>query len=412
MGFLNTSAERSSQNIMSANLPPQAKAKYQEYLDAGALEERIKKLEEFLSLVPKHKATEKTVALNKSRLAKMKRELVDRKQKQKTIQKIVSPFSIKKEGIQVVLISSFQTPGVGKTALLNYLTGAAEDKIGKFTALPEIGIYQYQKIRFQIVEMPSLMEGAADGVGNGKEILSQLRAADLLCMCIDLSGNIEKQMNLLFTELSKADIRMNIQPPPLLIEKTGANKIQVFYLTNEAKEIEDLGDLTEQIKEIVNENGIHNGIVKVYGEITLDDVIDVLTPSVVYKKVIILGTKGDLSHTQEIFDKLEKKYSDKFPIILGTSFQKETFPNDFGEIILKFLQKIRIYTMSGGIVAEQPLLMDKNPSIKDVALKVHRSFYNSFEHAIVIREGERQKRKKVGLDYILKDNDIVEIHIT
>ena len=342
----------------------------------------------------------------------MKRELVDRKQKQKTIQKIVSPFSIKKEGIQVVLISSFQTPGVGKTALLNYLTGAAEDKIGKFTALPEIGIYQYQKIRFQIVEMPSLMEGAADGVGNGKEILSQLRAADLLCMCIDLSGNIEKQMNLLFTELSKADIRMNIQPPPLSIEKTGANKIQVFYLTNEAKEIEDLGDLTEQIKEIVNENGIHNGIVKVYGKITLDDVIDVLTPSVVYKKVIILGTKGDLSHTQEIFDKLEKKYSDKFPIILGTSFQKETFPNDFGEIILKFLQKIRIYTMSGGIVAEQPLLMDKNPSIKDVALKVHRSFYNSFEHAIVIREGERQKRKKVGLDYILKDNDIVEIHIT
>ena len=397
---------------MSSNLPPQARAKYQEYLDAGDLEERIKKLEEFLSLVPKHKATEKIVALNKSRLAKMKRELDDRRQKQKTIQKIVSPFSIKKEGIQVIFISYFQTPGVGKTSLLNYLTGAAEDKIGKFTALPEIGIYQYQKTRFQIVEMPSLMEGAADGVGNGKEILSQLRAADLLCICIDLSGNIEKQMNILLTELSKADIRINIQSPSLTIEKTGANKIQVLYMTNEAKEIEELEDFTEQIKEIVNENGIHNGIVKIYGKITLDDVIDVLTPSVVYKKVMILGTKGDLSHTQEIFDKLEKKYSDKFPIILGTSFQKETFPNDFGEIILKFLQKIRIYTMSGGIVAEQPLLMDKNPSIKDVALKVHKSFYESFNHAIVIREGERQKRKKVGLDYILKNNDIVEIHIT
>lgn len=396
---------------MSSNLPPQARAKYQEYLDAGALEERIKKLGEFLSLVPKHKATEKIVALNKSRLAKMNRELDDRRQQQKITQKIVSPFSIKKEGIQIILISCFQTPGVGKTSLLNYLTGAAEDKIGKFTALPEIGIYQYQKIRFQIVEMPSLMEGASDGVGNGKEILAQLRAADLLCICIDLSGNIEKQMNLLLTELSKAEIRINIQPPSLTIEKTGANKIQVLYMTKEAKEVEDLEDFTEQIKEIVNENGIRNGIVKIYGKISLDDVIDVLTPSVVYKKVMILGTKGDLSHTQEIFDKLEKKYSDKFPLILGTSFQKETFPSDFGEIILKFLQKIRIYTMSSGIVAEQPLLMDKNPSIKDVALKIHRSFYDSFNHAIVIREGERQKRKKVGLDYILKDNDIVEIHI-
>ena len=397
---------------MSSNLPPQAKAKYQEYLDAGALEERIKKLEEFLSLVPKHKATEKIVALNKSRLAKMKREFEDRRQKQKSTQKIISPFSIKKEGIQVILISSFQTPGVGKTSLLNYLTGAAEEKIGKFTALPEIGIYQYQKIRFQIVDMPAIMKGASEGVGNGKEILSQIRAADLLCFCIDLSRNIEEQMDLLLYELSKADIRINQLPPPLTIEKTGANKIQVLYLTKEAKEMERLEEITEEIKEIIYENGIRNGIVKIYGEITLDNIIDVLTPSVVYKKAIILGTKGDLSHTQEVFENLRKGYNDKFPIILGTSFQKEKVPNDFGEIILKFLNKIRIYTMSNGIIAQQPLIMDENVTIKDVAIKIHRSFYESFDHAIVIREGERQKRKKVGVDYILNDNDIVEIHIT
>lgn len=396
---------------MSSNLPPQAKAKYQEYLDAGALEDRIKKLEEFLSLVPKHKATEKIVALNKSRLAKLKRELDDRRQKQKSTQKIISPFSIKKEGIQVILVSCYQTPGVGKTSLLNLLTGAAEEKIGKFTALPEIGIYQYQKIRFQIVEMPSIMEGASDGVGNGKEILAQLRTADLLCFCIDLSGDIDAQIQLLLNELSKADIRINISPPPLLIEKTGANKIQVLYLTKEAKEIKELDEFTEQLKDIIHENGIRNAIVKIYGEITLYDVIDALTPSIVYKKVILLGTKGDLSHTQDIFENLKSKYLEKFPIILGTSYRKESIPEDLGLIILKFLNKIRIYTMSGGIVAEQPLIMDSNPTIKDVALKVHRSFYESFDHAIVIREGARQKRKKVGLDYELQDNDIIEIHI-
>ncbi|MFX1601710.1 MAG: GTP-binding protein, partial [Promethearchaeota archaeon] len=135
---------------MSSNLPPVAKAKYQEYLDAGSKEEKIKKLEEFLSLVPKHKATERIVALNKSRLAKMKRELEERRQKQKSTQRIVSPFSIKKEGIQIILISNYNTPGVGKTTLLNYLTGAANEKIGRFTPIPEIGIYNYQNIRFQI----------------------------------------------------------------------------------------------------------------------------------------------------------------------------------------------------------------------------------------------------------------------
>ncbi len=397
---------------MSSNLSPAAKIAYQEYLDAGSLEEKIKKLEEFLSLVPKHKATEKIVAVNKSRLAKMKRQLEDHRQKQKITQKVISPFSIKKEGIQVILISCYQTPGVGKTSLLNFLTGAAEDKIGRFTALPEIGIYQYQKMRFQIVDMPSIMEGASDGVGNGKEILSQLRAADLLCLCVDLSQNIEDQMHLLLYELSRADIRINIPPPPLSIEKTGANKIQVLYMTKEAKEVEELEDLTEKVKEIIHENGIRNAIVKIYGLITLDNIIDVLTPSVVYKKVIILGTKGDLPHTQENFEILKKNYSNKFPIILGTSYQKETFPKDFGEMILKFLNKIRIYTMNNGVVAQRPLIMDENPSIRDVALKIHRSFFELFDHAIVIREWERQKRKKVGLDYILKDNDIVEIHIT
>jgi ribosome-interacting GTPase 1 len=397
---------------LSSNLPPAAKAKYQEYLDAGSKEDKIKKLEEFISLIPKHKATEKIVALNKSRLAKMKREVEEHKQKQKSTQKIVSPFSIKKEGIQVIFISCFYTPGTGKTTLLNYLTGAADEKIGRFTPVPEIGIYKYQNIRFQIVDMPSIMEGASEGIGNGKEILSQLRAADLLCFCIDLSRNIHEQLDLLINELTKADIRINQPAPHLTIEKTGANKIQVLYLTKEAKKIKELDKLTEEIKEIVNANGIRNGIVKVYGKITINDVIDVLIPSVVYKKVILIGTKGDLPHTQETFEMLKRKYSDRFPIILGTSIHKKNFPKDFGEIILKVLKKIRIFTMNNGIVANQPLLMKEGAIVKEVAEKIHRSFYENFDHAIVIREGARQKRKKVGSDYELEDYDIIEIHMT
>ncbi|KKN42642.1 hypothetical protein LCGC14_0711330, partial [marine sediment metagenome] len=48
--------------------------------------------------------------------------------------------------------------------------------------------------------------------------------------------------------------------------------------------------------------------------------------------------------------------------------------------------------------------------IKDVAIRIHKSFYELFDHAIVIREGDRQKRKRVGLDYVLNDKDIIEIH--
>ncbi len=395
---------------MSSNIGAPAKAKYQEYLDAGSLEQKIKLLGEFISLVPKHKATEKIIALNKSRVAKMKREIEDRIQQQKITQKVVSPFSIKKEGIQIILISAYYTPGVGKTSLLNFLTGAAEEKIGKFTALPEIGIYQYNKIRFQIVEMPSIMRGASEGIGNGKEILSQLRSCDLICICVDLSRSFEEQMSLLLEELSKAEIRINIPPPPLKIQKTGSNKIQVLYLTSDAKNVEDIKDFTEKIKEIILENGIRNAIVKVYGAISFDDLVDALNPSVVYKKAMVIATKGDLPHTEEPFEKLKREYSDKFSKIIGTSVHKRNVPQDFGEVILRFLKKIRIYTMSvGGDIAEKPLIMEENSTIKDAAIKIHKSFYESFDHAIVIRQDARQKRKRVGLDYELHDMDIIEI---
>ncbi|MFX0031056.1 MAG: GTPase [Candidatus Hodarchaeota archaeon] len=397
---------------MSSNIGPEAQAAYQKYLDANTIEEKIKRLEEFISLVPKHKATEKIVALNRSRLAKLKREQEEQKIRQKSTSKLISPFSIKKEGIQLILISDYYAPGVGKTSLLNFLTGAATEKVGKFTPLPEIGIYEFDKIRYQIVDMPSIMKGASNGIGNGKEILSQLRSCDLICFCIDLSRDYDSQIQLLLTELNKSNIRINISPPPITIEKTGANKIQIFFLTPEAKETEEFVELTNRIKEIITENGIRNAIVKVFGEITLNQVVDALNPSVVYKKAIIIGTKGDLPGTRKKFEKMRRLYLTQFPIIIGSSVNKKEFPDNFGEIILKFLDKIKIYTMHKGVIAEKPLVVDSEPNmpkIKDIALRIHKSFFDQFDYAIVLRESERQKRKKVGLDYELKDNDIIEL---
>jgi ribosome-interacting GTPase 1 len=353
------------------------------------------------------------VALNKSRLAKLRREQDSEKARVKGISKMVSPFSIKKEGLQIILISDYHTPGAGKTSLLNLLTGAAKDKIGKFTAIPEIGIYEYDKIRYQIVDMPSIMQGASIGIGNGKEIISQLRASDLLCFCVDLSRDYKEQMDLLLSELSKSHMRINVPPPPITIEKSGSNKIQVFYLTSESKDNNNIEELTERIREITHAGGIRNAIVRVFGKITLDHIVDTLNSSVVYKKAIILGTKGDLSLTENTFLNLKESYSDKFPLIIGTSARKKGIPNNFGEVILNYLKKIKVYTMNKSVVAEKPLILniDPIPTVRDVAIKIHHKFFEAFDYAIVIRKGDQQQKKKVGLDYELKENDIIELHI-
>jgi ribosome-interacting GTPase 1 len=151
----------------------------------------------------------------------------------------------------------------------------------------------------------------------------------------------------------------------------------------------------------------------VFGKIELDQVVDALNPSVVYKKAIIFGTKGDLTLTKNIFFELEKFYSNIFPLVIGTSAKKKKIPRDLGKIVLDYLQKIKIYTMNKSIVAENPLILDctfHQPTIRDVALKIHRSFLESFEYAIVIRNKAKQPKKKVGLEYELEENDIIELH--
>ncbi len=80
---------------MSSNIGPVAQRAYDRYLQAKMLEDRIKCLEEFLSVVPKHKATERIVALNRSRLAKLKREQVEEAERRKAqVGGAKSPFSI------------------------------------------------------------------------------------------------------------------------------------------------------------------------------------------------------------------------------------------------------------------------------------------------------------------------------
>lgn len=394
---------------MSSNIGPEAKAKYAKYLEATTLEEKIKRLEEFISAVPKHKATEKIVALNRSRLVKLKKELEKNKKRQKRLGTKVSPFSIKSEGIQILLISDYHVPGPGKTTIYQYLTGVKKGKIGKFTAIPQIGIYKYNTMRFQIVDMPALMKDAYKGVGHGTEILSAIRSADLICICIDLSRNIKKQMDLFLNEFNNANIRINSNPPPIDIVKTGANKIQVLYLTDDSKKSQPLD---KDIKKYIKESGINNAIVKIYGEIDSEMLVDALNPSIVYKEMMILANKGDLPNTREQFKLLKENYSNRFPLILGVSGEKGEGFSNFGDIILEFLKKIKIFTKSGNKIADSPIIVDKDSTVKDIALKIHKSFYEFFKYAVIYRKDSRMSKKRVGLKFILQNEDTIEIFTT
>jgi ribosome-interacting GTPase 1 len=145
---------------MVTNLPAEAKAKWAEVTAARSIEEKIRLMREFLSLVPKHKGTDKLVANVKRRIAELEREL----ERSKTRKRGGGfGFAIPKEGAgQIVILGP---PNVGKSSLLAAVTNAKPEisPLPFTTQKPIPGMMQFEDVQFQLVEVPAIVEGAAEG---------------------------------------------------------------------------------------------------------------------------------------------------------------------------------------------------------------------------------------------------------
>jgi len=79
---------------MPTNLPPDAKKKWAEVEATKYPRERLQRMEEFLSLVPKHKGTLKLRGQIKKQMATLRREIEEKKRKK--LEKVDRNFSLKR----------------------------------------------------------------------------------------------------------------------------------------------------------------------------------------------------------------------------------------------------------------------------------------------------------------------------
>jgi ribosome-interacting GTPase 1 len=134
---------------MPANLPPEARKKYAEVEATKNPRERIKRMEEFLSLVPKHKGTAKTCAQVKKQMSALRKEIEEKKKKKAA--KSGPKFFLEKEGAaQIVLMSLTKS---GKSSLLRSVTNSkVEVSSNPYTTRePVPGIMDYEDLQFQII---------------------------------------------------------------------------------------------------------------------------------------------------------------------------------------------------------------------------------------------------------------------
>jgi small GTP-binding protein len=334
---------------MPTNLPVEAKRKWAEVSAARNPREKLQLMQEFLSLVPKHKGTAKLCAQVKKQMAVLRREIEEGKRRKAG--RGGPKFFIGKEGAAQIVILGLTN--VGKSSLLAAATNAkVEVSPAPYTTKePVPGMLPYEDVQFQLVEAPALMAGAADGKAWGLQTLALARNADGLILIVDLTQNPTEQLSTIFGELDKTRILVSKPKARVEIERKfmGAGlRVIVFGRF--------LGCTFKDVEELLKSYRVTDAVVKIYGEATLDDVEDAVFESAAYKPAIIVANKTDAEGVEENLKILEAYVGGQLPII-AVSCKTGAGIAKIGEALFKSLDLIRVYTKEPGKEAAQ-----KSPS--------------------------------------------------
>ncbi len=389
---------------MPANLPAEARQKWYEASLARRPQEKIQKLQEFMSLVPKHKGTENLRAQVKRKMALLRREIEEKKQKKAGVGG--PKIFVEKEGdAQIVILGP---TNVGRSSLLSLLTNSKVE-ISSYpytTKEPTPGMFNYQDLQFQMVEAPALMEGSAEGGAWGLQTLTSARNSDGLILMVDLSQNPTEQFALISRELEKARILTRKPKARIEIEKKHmGSKLKIILLGR-------LIDCSvKDVKQLLRSYGIRDATLKIRGGARLDDVEEAIFEGTTYRPTIIIANKADHPKASERIEQLKLHIGEDVKILV-TSCETRKGLENLGSEIFEMLDIIRVYTKDTGKrdACMRPFTIRKGSSVFDLAKRIHTDFYKQFSYAKVWSKRLRFSPQKVGGSFTLEDGDTVEIH--
>ncbi|MEM1576467.1 MAG: GTP-binding protein [Archaeoglobaceae archaeon] len=346
--------------------------------------QQIRELEEEIKRTPYNKATEHHVGRLKAKLARLREELEKEKLKSARQQAI----SIRKEGDGTVVLVGY--PSVGKSTLLNALTGA-KSEVADYdftTKKPVPGVLEYKHATIQIIDMPGILEGAASGRGRGKEVISAVRIADLIVIVADVFRL--ETIDIVKKELYEGGIRLDQKRPDIVIKKRERGGIKITSTV-------PLSLDEKTISEIMKEYRIHNAEVVFREDVTVDRLIDALVGNRVYIPSLVVINKIDLMDVECDGIKISAEK--------GINLEK------LKEEIYRKLEFVNIYLKPPGEkVADKPMVLRKGAKVEDVCRKLHKDFVDKFRYARVWGKSVKFEGQRVGLDHVLCDGDIVSIY--
>jgi len=328
---------------MPANLPPEYLEAEKRYRAAKNPTEKLVCLEDMLTLLPKHKGTDKLRADLRRRISKVKSS----SQAKKGAGKRESPFQIDKEGAgQVVVVGP---ANVGKSALVARLTNA-NPEVADFpltTWKPTPGMMPVENIQIQLVDTPPLNRDYVE-----PELLDLIRRSDLILLVVDLQ-------------------------------------------TDPVQQLEETANLLEE-----------NRIIPRHLRGRYED-----ERLLKFIPCLVLANKNDDQSTDENLEIFRELADNDWPMISVSTITGRNLELLKNTLVLE-LQIIRVYSKAPGKEPDltSPFVLKKGSTVADFAEKVHKDFVNKLKIAKVWGDGVFDGQM-VQRDYILRDGDVVELHI-
>jgi len=330
-------------------------------------------------------------------------------------------FDVQKSGDARIALVGF--PSVGKSTFLSKVTKTRSEVAAyAFTTLTAIpGVLEYGGAEIQLLDLPGIIEGASEGKGRGRQVISAAKTSDLILMVLDATKKAE-QRALLEAELEAVGIRLNREPPyalpPYYVLSafvTMANRRdRNIYL--KPKKAGGMKINFQSPPKYLDEKMVYN-ILRDYkmlnaeilirdDEATVDDLIDVIMKDHrKYIKCLYVYNKID-SVSLDFLDRLARE-----PQTVVMSCELDLGIQDVVERCWQELKLIRIYTKRKGVDPDfsEALIVRQNSTIENVCDQIHRSLKDTFKYALVWGASARHIPQRVGLSHPVADEDVVYI---
>ena len=252
-----------------------------------------------------------------------------------------------------------------------------------------------------------MMPGSADGRAWGLQTLALARNADGLILMVDLSRDAVSQLRLVLSELEKARV--------LVSKPRGKVEIDRRYMGAGLRVIL-VGRLLDcsmrDVEALLRSYRIENAVVKISGEVTLDDVEDAIFENTTYKPAVVVANKLDVAGADARLERLERFLAGRVPVV-AVSCEKKLGLERLGSMLFAMLGVIRVYTKQPGDrePSQHPFTLRRGATMADLARSIHTDFERDFAYARVWADRLVFSPQKVGVGFALEDGDVVEIHV-